>query len=310
MKRKKLFLSFFISLFALIMFEFYFYLNFEIFEARPKTISIICDGTDSDTFENLKLGAENAAGSQAEITLVTLTESTIENQIDAINKQILEKNDAIIICPIEDKTVADYITSIKSDSDFIFIEGCSNANSITCVNNDEYSLGADFAAFILENQDIKDINILIREGEDVRYQERIKGLSDYFEINGINYKLSMAKESNRIAFYKSAFNYGRYDAIVVFNDEVLEFAATEKKANDEKTLIYAVANSSKAVYYLDADAIEGLCFVDDFSMGYIAVDYYLKNTKTIKNDNCFYHCVSRENMYESDNEKILFPFVK
>ena len=77
--------------------------------------------------------------------------------------------------------------------------------------------------------------------------------------------------------------------------------------------IYGIANSDKAVYYLDNEEIKALIYQNEFSIGYLGVKEIL-NEKVYEKKSAAnmveYEIINKSNMYSEEYQKLLFPFVK
>ena len=101
------------------------------------------------------------------------------------------------------------------------------------------------------------------------------------------------------------------DVIVTFDNTATD-ALLDALTNLNKTRkVYSVSTSNKAVYNLYNRGITVLEYPDEFSMGYLAAINVLDESaaKKYSNKKIEYRIVRKENMYDKDNQKLLFPFV-
>lgn len=74
--------------------------------------------------------------------------------------------------------------------------------------------------------------------------------------------------------------------------------------------IYGIGNTAKTVNDLDNENIEALIYQNEFNMGYQGITYLAEERKKSwidKNVNIRYGVVTRESLYEDENQRLLFP---
>ena len=77
--------------------------------------------------------------------------------------------------------------------------------------------------------------------------------------------------------------------------------------------LYGTGYSEKSIYYLDLGVVTFLCLANEFNRGYLCVDaayMQLAHGRTVQNTVSEVFAVNRENMYDEEIEKILFPVVQ
>ena len=98
------------------------------------------------------------------------------------------------------------------------------------------------------------------------------------------------------------------DVMAALDNSTLEAAVDAVTNLNKEIAVYGVGNSDQAVYALDNGICKALAYQDEFSMGYLGVLALLDEKEETKSPQ--YQIVTRETMYQSENEKMLFPFVK
>ena len=102
------------------------------------------------------------------------------------------------------------------------------------------------------------------------------------------------------------------DVIVTFDNSTGDALLDAMENLNQSSKVYSISTSNKAVYYLYNKEIKALEFTNEFSMGYLAALNALDRSyaeKEYAGEKIEHRLVRKENMYDEDNQKLLFPFV-
>ena len=102
------------------------------------------------------------------------------------------------------------------------------------------------------------------------------------------------------------------DVIVAFDNTTTDALIDALENLNQTSKVYSISTSNKAVYNLYNKEIKALEYPDEFSMGYLAAMYALDRSyanKKYSDKEIEYRLVRKENMYDEDNQTLLFPFV-
>ncbi len=148
-------------------------------------------------------------------------------------------------------------------------------------------------------------------------QARLAGARETLERAGIEtaWELALAPDASP---EKTAerFSGVSADAVLALGNNATEAAVDYLTDRDGENgpKLYGIGCSGKAVYYLDRGEIQSLVVPDEFKMGYQSVanmarhlQYPLSKTESSVVD---YLVVNRDNLYDADNQKQLFPLVQ
>lgn len=103
------------------------------------------------------------------------------------------------------------------------------------------------------------------------------------------------------------------DIIVALDNRSMELAMSCIKA-ESNILLYGVGCSEALVYGLDSGVVEFMIVPEEFSMGYhalsdLAARLNHRTSSPVKREIGF-RSVNRENMYEEENQRVLFPRIE
>lgn len=287
-------------------------------EEEQKTISVILYGNTMDRWETLKQGVDQAAlDENAEINYVVMSaENNEEEQLSLIQREIDNGADGILFAANNSSMNLDSIKKPSKDFPIVCIESGVENSNITLVSADNYLMGEKLAEAIGENEDERVRIALVKDDLE---RDSVKERYDGF-YNKIREKFSKftfwqreGGENRAMIFAQRELTEEAVDVVVAFDNASLE-AVIDATINLNKNVkIYGIANSDKAVYYLDNGRVETLVYQDEFSIGYIGLKTVLDKKQYDESEMSNYiqyHVVNDENLYSPENQRVLFPFVK
>ena len=282
---------------------------------RDKTnISLVIYEADL-AWNDVKAGAELAAGDRAEVTVIELMDGyNVEGQYETIVNEFNNGADYVLTSAIDSSKLDELLNGEYSAKLCFLLNGVNSDNYITVAPNDHqmgYKLGS-----LATDPDKKERNVaVISANRNQKYiDERRAGVVEALDNAEMDYEFWTATNDEDICdFIESKIQDDVKYTILVL--DVMSLGGTVKAASDVKNDldIYAIANSDEAVYYLDSKQIDALVYPDKFGVGYAAVNnilepdaYVNKNFSSLITNKV----VRREDMYTGEYEKVLFPFVK
>lgn len=314
MRNRKLFIGFIVIIIIILSIETYVYVHSNDLAEKETNITFLVTGDNLDHWENMQAGAETAATDEdCIIDFVNCpVEYGIEGEIENLNCILDEGADYVMVATNNFEEMYDYVHNHKLEDKVIFVKNgvYSEGKSVMA---DDYKLGVDFADYILKNSDAKKL-LIVSTREDIDTMETLDGLKSILEYSSIDieYRLMSATSGT---LNKSIYNLGQsgiYDGFITLDYETMEAAAKAQDKLNKKVMVYSVDNSNAAVYYLDSDELQGLAFLDEYSMGYLAVEEVLEKKDLNEMDDFgdLYYISDRQSIHSEKMEKVLFPFVK
>ncbi len=121
------------------------------------------------------------------------------------------------------------------------------------------------------------------------------------------------KDIQTMLFLQRELTEEAVDVVVALDTSSMEALMDAVENLNKDIKVYGIANSDKAVYYLDNGKIKSLIYQNEFSIGYLGVKVIL-DEKAYEKNRIFnmveYEIVNEDDMYSEEYEKLLFPFVK
>ncbi|WP_339241419.1 substrate-binding domain-containing protein [Paenibacillus sp. FSL F4-0243] len=286
----------------------------------PKTID-----TSIEFWEVMKQGVATAAkefGADVH-TVGTDTELDVDKQIQLLEQAIEEKPDAIILAatdyyrlvPVAEQIKAAGITLITVDS------GLNGGVSDSFIATDNYEAGRKAAQKLIENiQSDDQVAIMNFVPGSATAIEREKGVRDALSQNGVNlvqdtlYSNGSSKKAYQLTV-DLLKNQPQLKGIIGLNEPSTLGAglAIMDMGLKSKVKLVGFDNSSSEVQLLENETMLGTVIQKPFTMGYLAVKTALEvvsGHKVAPVMDTGSEFITKENMYTSENEKLMFPFIE
>ena len=284
-------------------------------------ISIVAYGTDTDRWENLKQGASVAcSGLNAEVFLVTMSENAGAAEQAKIVKREIENGAAAVIIAADDSAgLSEYLGINELKTPVVFAETGIDDKEHSCVSADNYSMGVKLADKIIENEH-KWVKVAIvadnlkRSSVSGRYQgvyDTVKKYTDNVVVwdRNINESSMITRKYLQRWLVEEAV-----DVIVTLDSEKTDALMDALDNLNKSGKVYSIANSDKAVSYLDHGKITALEYQDEFAIGYVAavkaLDAMDLKAPKIADEEIGAKVMTKGEIYKGDNEKLVFPFAK
>lgn len=283
-----------------------------------KYISVILYGNNMDRWESLKQGIEQASKDyDTEITYILMsTDHNKEEQLALVQREIDNGADGILLAANDSSMDLSSIKLPKKKYPILCVESGVDNQDITLVSANNYEMGENLGKVVLERENtIAKIAIVMDNQQRNSIKDRYEGF--YNKVVGKFDKITFwrrEKGENRAnIFIQRELTQEAVDVVIALDNASIEAAIDATLNLNKKVKIYGIANSDKAVYYLDNGNIKTLVYQDEFSIGYIGLQSLLGEAKYDKDympSYIDYHVVDQSTLYLPENQRVLFPFVK
>ena len=289
-------------------------------EEDHRHVSLIVYGEDSERWENLRQGAELVCEEkEADLSLLTMmTENDFNEQEEIIDREIADGTDALIIAACNSSEIVSYIRDKKIKVPVVFVETTgSKEDDVKYFSPDDYEMGRQLGEEIVANESsIVTVSVISENTERDSVALRMQGLMDAMDGQVgkiiIWEKNENEKKANTRTFIQKELVSQATDVIITFDNSTTDALMDALENLNKSSKVYSIATSDQAVYNLYNKKINALQYTNEFSMGYLAAMYVLDRSDSEKRypDEVIDHrIVRKENMYDKDNQTLLFPFV-
>lgn len=299
------------------------YYNYSARKVEPiRQISVIAYGSDAARWENLMQGAELAAEDlNAEVTLITMSsENDAKEQISLIRREVANGADALLIAACDSAEVAAYLQSNPLKIPYVFVETGTADASVPVISPDDAQMAQALVQTIDENEkDWIKVAVIADHTERESVRRRLEALTQtdkpYADEVVLWERNEQEKDKKAQFFLQRELTEEAVDVVVALDNSSMEelLDATVNLNKDIK--IYGIAGSSKCVSYLDYGWIRSLVYPDEFSIGYTGVTTLLTSKSQPKaadpaEKGIRFEIINHDNMYETGNQRLLFPHVR
>jgi len=289
---------------------------------KPK-VMVLVKASGSKFWQTVFAGAKVAANEYNIDLQLSAPESEkdYEAQNKMMEKAIEDKVDAIVFSACDfDNSVEIAERAIDSGIPIIIIDSQINTDKVLCTigtNNVEAGRMAGRTLIEYMNGQAK-VGVINFEKGSANAMQREQGFIESLKghnemvITDIRYSFSNA-ESPRKATIDMLKDHPDINAIAAFNEWTtigVANAINELGLKDSITVV-GFDNNPESIKMLEDGVIDALIVQNPFAMGYLGVQYAIQ---AIQNKNNFEDIdtgtvvINRENMYNIENQKLLFPF--
>lgn len=280
------------------------------------SVSVIVNDSSNVRWDAFRTGLEQGAeDNHVHLNLVSTGTFQGAQEEHAIVKRELDGDaDGVIVDPYSSEK--DIILPTESAKPVVLIEtGIETDKLFNSVMTDHVKLGKSLADAVIKDKAVK-VGILSGNQEQLGMRQRLKSVQDALAEAGIEISWILSeKEFNKKMRSMEYFADHQTDTVISLENNSTE-KAVDILLNDDSISwkLYGEGRSEKLIYYLDKGLIQELAVPNEYYMGYESmvlaaqsIRYY--TDKTEQADVEFY-MISKENLYDEETSRILFPNVR
>lgn len=289
----------------------------------PYEISVITRGQNAESWTTIKEGIDQAAKDfNCEVSFVTLSsENNTEEQVSLMQREISNGADAIVIAPANSEDLKDPIEKARKSLPVITMESTVDTiKDLPYISCDNFQLGSALAKKLIDtNSAVRKIVILRNSMDCSNIHQRYLGVTTVLNatLNKVEYwdipddpqeaydtTKGMLQNSNAATFI--ALDGATLEAVAKAEHDLLKTGSTQVE-------IYGIGRTNTVVSLLEDQVINAIGVENEFNLGYLSIQSAV-NRINKKEDNkttqINFAIVDHDNMYNSDNQRLLFPFVR
>lgn len=272
---------------------------------KQREISVILYSVGTNGWESFQEGVKQAEKDfWVNINTVILrAEADAEEQFEIMKREVENGAEALVIAVNDYEKLYQKILSDPISVPIVTVESGLN-DVMSFVSADNYEMGKRLGEEILKDfSGKKDLTIALSDEACMRdsVEKRKEGFLDAIQGKA------------KIISLRAAENGVRADAAVALQKETLQKLSDTTRFSLKKTKYYGIGNTPSIVAALDQGKIEKLVFQNEFNMGYLAIKRVLEELDGIQNkdmEQIDFYCISSEELYDTQYERLLFPIVE
>lgn len=283
-------------------------------------VSVIVDDSNNDRWIALHEGLEQAASDyDIDLNFVSTGEfKTAEEEIALINREIDNGAEGVIVQMVSSIEQEQALAEISARAAVMLLETDVMPEDVYAFAGADNTAMGDALAEALK-EDLggelagKTVGVLCGNQKQIAMQQRLTGFEDGMRDAGAAIAWIIDCANDESTGSDALQRAEPVDIVVALENDETEHMVDVLQGSG-RTLLYGVGCSEKAVYYLDKGVIRTLVVPNEFNMGYQSMEsladrlrYRLAQAKDCEVE---YLVVNRENLYDEDNQKVLFPIVQ
>ena len=291
----------------------------------PTKVSVVIDDSSSGRWSSFLAGMEQAAkDTGVKVNVVSTSKNmTVKQQSEIINDEISAGADGVILQVTSSQGTAEMISDISRKAVLLLVDTSAEMDvdvegRSACIQVDNVELGRALAneVRIALGNDLRGQSIGIIAGNQKQYsiEERLQGFNENIESSGAKILWtdnSIINVSDKIALRQEN---ARADVLVALDNSTLEAACEYALKQENPPYIFGEGNSIKVVSYVDDGIITSMVVPNEYYMGYqsiTAVARRVENKLTpMENETISFRVVNRENLFDENNQRMLFPVIQ
>lgn len=268
---------------------------------------------------------------EVDVQYVTMGNArTAKEQMDMINREVQDGANGILLAAVDSEGVGIYLKNSEISVPIVTVETGINSEmpkAEAYISADNYAMGQMLGEKILEDMEKdgkKEPVAVIREYmERDSVKERYEGLMDTLHSAGVETAARLRQEGDfslslyiggvmrEYRYIVALDKYTTEEAAKAWDQYRYEFDRTVAPVSADKrqVKVYGIGNTAQTVSDLDNGKIEALVYQNEFNMGYNGIKALVEKQKkgyVAEEYDIMYKLVTRESLYESENERLLF----
>lgn len=291
---------------------------------KKRKAALIAKSTTSAFWKSVYSGS-NAASTAYNMEVLfegPEKEEDYETQNQMIERAVADGYEAIVFSAVDyRKNAAAVNAAAEKGVKIVGIDSDVDSDAVSCrIGTDNYNAGCVAGKAVLESkEDILYVGIVNFEKSSENGQERERGFLDTVKrdeririVESINV-ISTTEEAKK-GTLNLLDRHPQINTIVTFNEWTslgVGYAIKEKELG-EKMHVVAFDSNVVSVGMLETGEVDALIVQNPYAMGYLGIEtaYNLLNGTAVEKKRIDTEtiCVTRENMYDDECQKLLFAF--
>lgn len=273
-------------------------------------ISVIIRESDSSLWSNTRLGMEQAAGELgAELRFLALSEANDgAEQAGMMAREAEGGAEALVVVPAQPEELDGRLTELVDQIPVVAMES-RMARAALLVAPDNEVLGQTLAQAVLEDWQGGVVLLMDTAGNSTGVSERLEAADRTLREAGVPTQRRIACPDDMISLLKGMATETGADQIMLFEVSATEQAVQAKNLRGLTQSLYGVGVSASVVAGLERGVVSAVAAWSDYAAGYLAVEGAVQLAKgaAYEMERLPFSLVRGEDIYDPDNQKLLFP---
>ena len=278
--------------------------------ATPLELSVILRDTDSSLWANARMGMEQAAAEHGvEMRFLTLTtQGDCAEQEELLRREAEGDTDMLVIAPADTQRLSRQLRELVGQRTVVSVESELEGAELS-VLPDNAALGHALAQTAMEDWSGGTVLLLNTAPESSGVLERLEAVRQTLAGHGVPVCEKTVKISELTGALHELVQESGAVQIMAFEPAASECAAAGKESAQLSQPLYGVGSTTDIAAWLERGTICAVAAWSEYAAGYLAVEGAALTTRgeTYKMEPLPFSMVRGEEIYDPDNQKLLFP---
>ena len=279
-------------------------------ELQPLELSVIFREADTALWSNTRLGMEQAAGDLgAELRFLTLTRTGDgAEQTELLRREADGGAGALVVVPADPENLKIQLSETVGSCPVVSIESPLEGAGLVVAPDNE-ALGRELAEAVLEDWRGGMVLLLDTAVGSTGVAARLDGAEAVLTAAGVPVFRQTAAPGRLAAGLRVLSSVQKAEAIMAFDPYATEQTIRAVEAGGLGQLVYGVGVSTYVVGALERGSAAAVAAWSDYAAGYLAAEgaIRLARGEAYTAEELPFTVVRGEDIYEADNQKLLFP---
>lgn len=294
---------------------------------EPEKYSVILYQYTDNSWGSLSEGVEQAGRDYGvSISYVTMAiDAKKEDQEALIDREIENGAQGLLVSAVDSEGLKEKLLEAEKKVPVVTVE-TGVGEEITHIGADDYQMGYTLGEKLLEDYKGKgscQVAVIKEYMERLSVKERYQGLRDALESGEVRTEIVEwirgEGDYNLALYLKTKCSAWSEKAVVALDkysmEELIEGGQMLRAESGEKDmglpLFYGIGNTDIIVNGLDQGEVQALAYQNEFNAGYQGMETLIqkKRDKGYSSRSIKYQLVTKDTLYETENQRLLFPIV-
>ncbi len=287
---------------------------------RVYNISVIVRGKNSESWDSVKQGCDQAASEMnVELSFITLSEENdAAEQAALLNRELEGGADAAILAAADSEGLVPAVEQAAAKIPVICIESPVNSSRVSSfISADNYQMGVQLGQEIMASGNArKRIAVIESSWRCDNVRRRMEGLASTLgSLGGKMIHWQLPDNSMQAAqMLDEQLKKGEADVVIALDVTALELAAQAIPGSyTESVKLFGIGSTGRVASFLEQGTISATIVQNDFGIGYLGVKSAVDAIEARPVASTFeveHRLINIENMYDTENQRLLFPFIR
>lgn len=285
---------------------------------EPTEISVIIREAESAGWSAARQGMEQAAADYgAELRFLTLsTANNAQEQRELLKREISGGADGIVLIPADPVFLEEDVREASGRVSIVTLESdMTGQGARAFVSVDNQALGEALGRAALNGSSEGGRVLIINSAPtSLGISQRLQAAVQVLEDAGRQVNICVPDGSGSLSrSLEQSLMVSRTDVVLTLEAPALEAAAQILRTWTSPPLIYGMGATGMIASYLEQGLINAIAARNEFSAGYLAVEAAVRTAEGQSYEKTApleFSMIRKENMYDSENQKLLFPVTR